>query len=320
MLEYWLWLSGRRGLGVRGLRALLEQFGTPEAVYCASDAEYPSDIRPDGRTSLADKELAPARQILQQCYRQCIHIVTLQDAVYPQRLKNIDDAPLVLYYQGVLPDFDAEPVIAMVGTRRASAYGLLQAKRLGYELGRYGAIVVSGGAAGIDTLALRGAVSSGTPPVAVFACGVDVDYPAANRSLFEDLRTNGCVMSELPPGTPPLPEHFPSRNRILSGLALGSVVVEAPKKSGALITARHALEQGRDVFTLPGNLGNPTCAGNIQLLKQGAILVEEGWDILQEYTYLYPELPQRQRPDDARPAGDEGQPCCGGNFVQPGKN
>ena len=132
--------------------------------------------------------------------------------------------------------------------------------------------------------------------MAVFACGVDVDYPAANRSLFEDLRTNGCVMSELPPGTPPLPEHFPSRNRILSGLALGSVVVEAPKKSGALITARHALEQGRDVFTLPGNLGNPTCAGNIQLLKQGAILVEEGWDILQEYTYLYPELPQRQRP------------------------
>ena len=131
MLEYWLWLSGRRGLGVRGLRALLEQFGTPEAVYCASDAEYPSDIRPDGRTSLADKELAPARQILQQCYRQCIHIVTLQDAVYPQRLKNIDDAPLVLYYQGVLPDFDAEPVIAMVGTRRASAYGLLQATSSG---------------------------------------------------------------------------------------------------------------------------------------------------------------------------------------------
>ena len=160
MLEYWLWLSGRRGIGVRGLRALLEQFGTPEAVYCASDAEYPSDIRPDGRTSLADKELAPARQILQQCYRQCIHIVTLQDAVYPQRLKNIDDAPLVLYYQGVLPDFDAEPVIAMVGTRRASAYGLLQAKRLGYELGRYGAIVVSGGATGIDTLALRGVTTS----------------------------------------------------------------------------------------------------------------------------------------------------------------
>ena len=194
MLEYWLWLSGRRGLGVRGLRALLEQFGTPEAVYCASDAEYPSDIRPDGRTSLADKELAPARQILQQCYRQCIHIVTLQDAVYPQRLKNIDDAPLVLYYQGVLPDFDAEPVIAMVGTRRASAYGLLQAKRLGYELGRYGAIVVSGGAAGIDTLALRGAVSSGTPPVAVFACAaVAVTTVQGNLALWPQTQADPVI-------------------------------------------------------------------------------------------------------------------------------
>ena len=296
MLEYWLWLTGRRGVGLRGLRALLEQFGTPEAVYCAAESDYPQELRPEGRASLADKELAPARQILQQCYRKTIRILTFQDAAYPNRLKNIDDAPLVLYYQGVFPDFDAEPVIAMVGTRKASAYGLLQAKRLGYELGRYGAIIVSGGAAGIDTMALRGAVSSGTPPVAVFACGVDVDYPAMNRSLFEDLRTHGCVISELPPGTPPLPEHFPSRNRILSGLSLGSVVVEAPKKSGALITARHALEQGRDVFTLPGNLGNPTCEGNIQLLKEGAILISEGWDVLQEYTYLYPELPLRQKP------------------------
>ncbi len=161
MLEYWLWLTGRRGVGLRGLRALLEQFGTPEAVYCAAAGEYPQELRPEGRAALADKELAPARQILQQCYRKNIHVLTFQDAVYPNRLKNLDDAPLVLYYQGVFPDFDAEPVIAMVGTRKASAYGLLQAKRLGYELGRYGAIVVSGGAAGIDTMALRGAVSSG---------------------------------------------------------------------------------------------------------------------------------------------------------------
>ena len=153
MLEYWLWLTGRRGVGLRGLRALLEQFGTPEAVYCAAEQDYPQALRPEGRASLADKELAPARQILQQCYRKNIHVLTFQDAAYPNRLKNLDDAPLVLYYQGVFPDFDAEPVIAMVGTRKASAYGLLQAKRLGYELGRYGAIIVSGGAAGIDTMA-----------------------------------------------------------------------------------------------------------------------------------------------------------------------
>ena len=142
-------------------------------VRCLSSSERPrrstalrrANIRRNfvqrGRAALADKELAPARQILQQCYRKNIHVLTFQDAVYPNRLKNLDDAPLVLYYQGVFPDFDAEPVIAMVGTRKASAYGLLQAKRLGYELGRYGAIVVSGGAAGIDTMALRGAVSSG---------------------------------------------------------------------------------------------------------------------------------------------------------------
>ena len=135
MLEYWLWLTGRRGVGLRGLRALLEQFGTPEAVYCAAESDYPQELRPEGRASLADKELALARQILQQCYRKTIRILTFQDAAYPNRLKNIDDAPLVLYYQGVFPDFDAEPVIAMVGTRKASAYGLLQAKRLGYELG-----------------------------------------------------------------------------------------------------------------------------------------------------------------------------------------
>ena len=117
MLEYWLWLTGRRGVGLRGLRALLEQFGTPEAVYCAAAGEYPQELRPEGRAALADKELAPARQILQQCYRKNIHVLTFQDAVYPNRLKNLDDAPLVLYYQGVFPDFDAEPVIAMVGTR-----------------------------------------------------------------------------------------------------------------------------------------------------------------------------------------------------------
>ena len=294
MLEYWLWLAGRRGIGARGLCALLAQFGTPEAIFCAQQTQYPEGIREPGVQSLLDKDLTPAREILQQCYRKNIHILTMQDAAYPQRLRTIDDAPPVLYYQGILPDFDAAPVIAMVGTRKASAYGMLQSKRLGYELARCGVIVVSGGAGGIDTLALRGAISAETPPVVVFGCGADVDYPAANHALFEDLRTRGCVLSEYPPGTPPLPEHFPTRNRLLSALSLGVVVVEAPKKSGALITANHALEQGRDVFTLPGNVGNPSCAGNIQLLKQGAIVVEEGWDILKEYTHLYPELPLRQ--------------------------
>ena len=297
-LKYWVWLSEVKGLTNRSKLLLLDYFGTPENVYYADEDEYRlvEGIEPRQIALLAEKSLENADRILGACSRLGLRLLTMQDADYPMRLRNIFEPPCLLYVKGQLPVIDEEVAVAMVGTRKASAYGLLQAKRLGYELGRYGAIIVSGGAAGIDTMALRGAISSGTAPVAVFACGVDIDYPANNRSLFEDLRAHGCVISALPPGTPPLAEHFPPRNRILSGLALGSVVVEAPRKSGALITARHALEQGRDVFTLPGNLGNPTCEGNIQLLKEGAILISEGWDVLQEYTYLYPDLPLRQRP------------------------
>ena len=289
MLEYWLWLSGRRGLGVRGLRALLEQFGTPAAVYCASDAEYPSDIRPDGRTSLADKELAPARQILQQCYRQCIHIVTLQDAVYPQRLKNIDDAPLVLYYQGVLPDFDAEHDIAMVGTRRASPYGIEAAEKIAYGLCKQGAVVISGAAAGVDSASHRGALRAGGKTIAVLGNGLDIVYPAENEWLYRDIAASGARISEYPPGTAAEAWHFPVRNRIISGLCLATVVVEAPlERSGALITANTALEQGRDVFAVPGPIDASARRGCNRLIADGAGLVSESWDILREYQAMYP--------------------------------
>ena len=299
MVKYWLWLATRKGLGSRGALAVLRRFESPEQAYFAEEKDYAGiealrDCKP-----LLDKDMREPEKILQQCYRKNIHILTYQDAAYPERLKNIDDPPIVLYYQGTVPAIDTEPVIAMVGTRKASAYGLLQAKQLGYQLGRHGAIVASGGAAGIDTLCLKGALTAGRPVIAVLGCGVDVTYPASNQSLFEDIRHHGCLLSEFPPETPPLPEHFPVRNRILSGLSLGVVVVEAPRKSGALITASRALDQGRDVFAVPGNVGSPTCQGNIQLLKDGAIVVEEGWDVMREYQHLYPTLIHRQsRPID----------------------
>ena len=289
MLEYWLWLSGRRGLGVRGLRALLEQFGTPEAVYCASDAEYPSDIRPDGRTSLADKELAPARQILQQCYRKNIHVLTFQDAAYPNRLKNLDDAPLVLYYQGVFPDFDAEPVIAMVGTRKASPYGVEAAEKIAYGLSRQGAVVISGAAAGVDSASHRGALRAGGKTIAVLGNGLDVVYPAENVWLYRDIAASGALISEYPPGTAAEAWHFPVRNRIISGLSLATVVVEAPEKSGALITANTALEQGRDVFAVPGPIDAPMSRGCNRLIADGAAaLITDSWDVLREYEAQYP--------------------------------
>lgn len=293
MLKYWIWLATRKGLGCKGALQVLHFFGSPKRAYFADEAAYLQIEHLRSCAPLLDKSMAEPEKILQLCYQDNIHILTYQDAAYPERLKNIEDAPLVLYYQGTLPAFDAEPVIAMVGTRKASAYGLLQAKQLGYQLGRLGAIVISGGASGIDTLCLKGALTAGRPVAAVLGCGVDVTYPAENRSLFQDIRAHGCLLSEYAPGTPPLGEHFPVRNRILSGLALGVVVVEAPLKSGALITAEHALEQGRDVFTVPGNVTAPTCQGNIQLLKEGAIVVSEGWDVMQEYERLYPEIIRR---------------------------
>ncbi len=289
MLEYWLWLTTRRGLGNQGMHAVLRRFGTPEAAFYADTESLRGIEGLKDAAPLADKDLAEPRRILEECHRNSIHILTWQDAAYPARLRAIDAPPVLLYYQGTLPDFDAEPVIAMVGTRKASLYGMQQAKMLGYQLGRLGAIVISGGAAGIDTMCLTGALTAGRPVAAVLGCGVDIAYPAKNRGLFEDIRYHGCLLSEYPPGTPPLPEHFPVRNRILSGLALGVVVVEAPKQSGALITASRALEQGRDVFALPANVGSPTSAGNLQLLKDGAILIEEGWDVMREYAALYPD-------------------------------
>lgn len=294
MLKYWLWLTTRRGLGNKGALAVLRHFGTPEAAFYADEqAVREIDGLPDG-TPLLDKDLSQPETILHQCFQKNIHILTYVDAAYPERLRNMDSPPVLLYYQGTIPAIDTEPVITMVGTRKASAYGLLQAKQLGYQLGKLGAVVASGGAGGIDTMSLKGALTAGRPVIAVLGCGVDVDYPVSNRSLYEDIRHHGCLLSEYPPQTPPLPEHFPVRNRILSGLSLGVVVVEAPKKSGALITASRALEQGRDVFTLPGNVGNPSCEGNIQLLKEGAIVIEDGWDVMKEYVHLFPELVSRQ--------------------------
>ncbi len=320
MLKYWIWLATRKGLGARGALAVLRRFETPEQAYCADAQDYETIEELRDASPLLDKDMAEAEKILQLCYQDNIHILTYQDAAYPERLRNIDDPPIVLYYQGTVPAIDTEPVIAMVGTRRASAYGLLQAKQLGYQLGKIGAIVVSGGASGVDTLCLKGALTAGRPVIAVLGCGVDVTYPAENRSLFEDIRHHGCLLSEYPPGTPPLAEHFPVRNRILSGLSLGVVVVEAPSKSGALITAERALEQGRDVFAVPGNVGSPACQGNIELLKQGAIIVSEGWDVMQEYAHLYPTLIRRRpRPINMTLTAHERAPREKTRAAKPGK-
>lgn len=291
MLAHWIWFAHRPGLKDREKVALLEHFRDPEDIYFADAGafEHMEGLSSEGAEALRDKDLTPAEETLEICGREKLHILTYRDAAYPHRLKNIPDPPVVLYYKGQLPDFDGSPVIGVVGTRKASAYGMTTAKRMGYQIGKCGGILVSGMAYGIDGMAMAGALTAGATVVGVLGCGADIVYPVSNSGLFRDTERYGCILSEFAPGVPPSKWTFPKRNRIISGLSCGVLVVEAPEKSGALITARLAAEQGRDVFAVPGNIDMPSFVGSNRLLRDGAIMVSSGWDVVSEYQSLYPD-------------------------------
>lgn len=289
-MKYWLWLTNLQGLTLRDQTLLLRHFGAANEVYFAGGdlLSHVEGLSQSARRALEDKSLDTADRILSACYEKHIQIITMQDAAYPNRLRAIDQPPPVLYCQGRMLPFDAQPVVAVVGTRRATAYGIRSAKRLGYQIGRCGGTLVSGMALGIDAAAMEGALSAGAPVAGVLGCGVDVVYPAENRALFRDVAQWGCLLSEYPPGTRPEGRHFPVRNRILSALSLGVLVVEAPQRSGALITASHALEQGRDVFAVPGAIDSPASEGTNRLIRDGAMLATNGWDVMRDYAPLFP--------------------------------
>ena len=291
MLVHWIWLAHRPGVNDRMKLRLLQHFQDPEDIFFADNSALAciEGMTPEMLEALSDKNLIPAEETLERCHREKLHLLTFRDAGYPNRLKNIADPPVLLYYKGTLPDLDASPVIAVVGTRKASAYGLTTAKRMGYQIGKCGGIVVSGMARGIDGMAMSGALTAGATVVGVLGCGADIMYPPSNRALFRDTEQFGCILSEFAPGVPPAKWTFPKRNRIIAGLSCGVLVVEAPEKSGALITARQALDQGRDVFTVPGNIDVPSFAGSNQLLRDGATPVFSGWDVVGEYAALYPD-------------------------------
>ena len=308
MLLHWIWLAHRPGVGDRLKVRLLQQFRDPEDIYFADEESYRhvEGMTAEAAESLKDKSLAAAEASLEACRREGLHLLTFQDAAYPSKLKHIADPPVLLYYKGQLPDFDGMPMIGVVGTRKASAYGMQTAKRMGYQIARCGGIVVSGMAYGIDGMAMSGALTAGEMTVGVLGCGADIVYPASNRALFRDVEAYGCILSEFAPGTPPAKWTFPRRNRIISGLSNGVLVVEAPEGSGALITANHALEQGRDVFVVPGNIDQPGFVGSHRLLRDGATLVSSGWDILSEYELLYPnQIRKDQEPSHQTVYPDE---------------
>ena len=315
-LKYWVWLTTLPGLGQRTKLQLLEHFASPEEIYFAPEELLLAEgVTKTQCALLADKSLDRAEKVLEDCAKDGQFLLTMDDAAYPARLRNIYDPPLLLYGKGSLPLFDEEVAVTVVGTRSCTPYGVKAASELGYELAKQGALLVSGMAKGIDGEALRGALRAGGFTAAVLGGGADVVYPAANRRLYEDIAATGVILSEYPPGTEPRGEHFPVRNRLLSALSVATLVVEAPERSGALITAATALEQGREVFAVPGPFDAPMSRGCNGLIREGAGLVCEAWDVLSFYESRYPHKlrPLRAKlpplPKGSTPPEDEAAPA-----------
>lgn len=286
---YWYWLAKVEEVGVSTRTKLLEIFGSAQEIFCAKESEL-------NNAGISKKAL---RALLHPRYREGvfeefhklqekhIYFVTKSEEVFPKRLKTIPDAPDFLFYRGKLP-LEEKPSVAIVGARECSSYGRGIAQMLAEELAGAGIQIVSGMARGVDGHAQKAALRFGKS-FGVLGCGVDLCYPIENFSLFEELIEKGGILSEYAPASPALSWHFPMRNRILSGLADGLVVVEARKKSGTLITVECALEQGKDVFAVPGRIADPLSEGCNDLIRQGACMVTGSGDILFELLKHYPE-------------------------------
>ena len=301
---YWLWLAAKEELTALVKNQLLDRFGTPGHLYAMSRAELAASTGLTKRQvyALSDKSMERARAIAYDCEALGISIVTLADAEYPSILRRIPDPPLVLYVKGKLPDLEQTSGIGIVGTRKATPYGLMAAEHFGYGLAKAGCTVVSGMALGADGAAARGALKAGGKTIAVLAGGLNICYPPEHNFLMGDILLSGAVISENPPGTPHDGFRFPIRNRIISGLSRGVLVVEAPLRSGALITARLALDQGREVFAVPGAINAPGSAGCNRLIRDGeAALVTEPRDIIGEFGGFPQQMaePVWDEPEDA---------------------
>lgn len=292
--KYWIWLATALGQGSKYGPILFDHFGTVEKIYLADENQYQdAEIPPKIIAKLMDKSTEKADVILGECNRLYLVIMTYQDADYPEQLRQIIDPPLVLYIRGRRISFDQYLTIGVVGTRRCSAYGVKATTKIALELATAGAMVVTGMAEGIDTSAVLGALKAGGPLVSVVAGGVNVAFPRENWRLYEDVTQVGAVISEYPPNTPHRGDHFPVRNRLISGLSQGVFVPECELRSGTMITVRCALEQNRDLFALPGNVDIPMSVGPNRLIQEGATLVQGTRDILGYYQGRFPLLGQK---------------------------
>lgn len=296
----YLWLTTRPGVSSATIVKLLRRFGTPEEILKADERALREacTLTKTQIQSLSDTNMEQAEQIAYACMKKDIHILAITDRAYPNRLRSIPDPPIVLYVYGRWLDFDRIPGIAVVGSRRATLYGAQIAEEIGRSLAKNGLVTVSGMAKGIDKAAHYGALRAGGATVAILAGGVDVCYPPEHGNLMKDISLSGALVSEYPPGTAPKGAHYHKRNRILSGLCVATVVVEAKNfRSGSLITARCALDQSRDVYAVPGGLNMPNSFGCNQLIAEGqAVLLYQIDQLVREYGNVQTLNKPRARP------------------------
>lgn len=288
-MVYWIWLSLACSPSGSTFGKLIREFEDAKDIYEAEGKKISSIIgyRNSDRASLENKSLDKAEEVYRFCKKYAVGLLPYYDEKYPELLRQIDNPPVLLYYRGKLPDFDKCFTVAAVGTRSLSDYGRKNAFKISYDLASAGAVLVSGMAMGIDGVAMAGALSAGGTTVAVIGSGIDVCYPPQHLRLAREIVKAGCVVTEFAPGTPPNKLNFPKRNRIISGLSRATVVFEGPERSGALITARCAKEQGRAVYALPGNVGSTNSQLSNLLIKGGAKMCTSAEDVLNDYVDSY---------------------------------
>ncbi len=287
---YWIWLQHALGAGSSKQNRVLSGYATLADFYRAGREAWllegyfsPKELRALGAYTIEE-----AQALLDYCKKIGQWVLTPDSPDYPEPLRQIHNPPCVLYGKGKLPNFEEVPAVSIVGTRKATATGKTAARSFAFELARKGFAVVSGGALGIDTAAHQGALQAGGLTVCVLGCGIETEYLMVNASMRDAIAAKGALISEYPPQTQPTGSNFPIRNRIISGLSLGTLVVEAAAKSGSLITADFALEQGRDVFAVPAGIFSPVSEGVNNLIKCGAKPVSRADDILEEYFFRFP--------------------------------
>jgi len=319
-LVYWVWLSNATQGSPMLANTLLKFFGGVKEIHGADEEALKSVRMKENRLELLlDKDLSRAEQIIDYCAKNSIGIATMNDYFYPQKLRSLVDRPVLLYYLGNFIDFDSMPCVAVVGTRKPSDYAVVCAKRISLDLARAGIVTVSGLASGVDSCAHKASVFNESLTVGVLGSGIDVIYPKENAELYHQVAQGGLILTEYPPSTPPLGRNFPQRNRIIAALANITVVVEGSERSGALITAEHTLRQKKPLYSVPGSIFNPGCAGSNFLLTVGAQPLLGSYNVIQDMEKLFPDkvryVPQK---DDyeKKPTKEEKRLFSGKNLVK----